>query len=155
MRAMQDRLQATAASGVPLVFVPGGLDFVLKGPVDGVPEELRRRVHVIHNPIHTHIRASHDEMAAAGRFVGERLAAARGPVRVLLPLRGFSQLNIEGGPLHDPEADAGFAEGLRETDPDADIRAVDLHINDPAFATLLAEAIEELALIAGKAERLA
>ena len=58
--------------------------------------------------------------------------------------RGFTQTNREGGPMFDPEADAGFAAGVREAlaqHPEAAITVTDYdrHINDPAFATEVAE----------------
>ncbi|HEX4298437.1 MAG TPA: Tm-1-like ATP-binding domain-containing protein [Devosia sp.] len=146
MQARPDRLGASVERGVPIVFVPGALDFILRGPIDGVPADLLARQHVRHNPIHTHIRASRAEMEAAGRFVGERLARSPGPVRVVIPEGGFSQFNVEGGPLRDAAADAGFAAGLREALSKAgpnhvEIVAVPQHVNDSAFAQILADTI--------------
>jgi uncharacterized protein (UPF0261 family) len=67
--------------------------------------------------------------------MAEKLNEARGPTAVVVPLRGFSAYDVEGGPFWDPEADAAFAGALR-----AALRArvpvieVAAHINDPAFA---------------------
>ncbi len=150
MRARPDRLAASAAAGIPIVFVPGALDFILRGPVDEVPAELLERPHVRHNPIHTHIRASRSEMEAAGRFVGERLSAAKGPVRVIIPEGGFSQFNVAGGVLHDPSADQGFGDGLtgalsEQPATGVEVRSVPQHVNDLAFAEVLADEISRLA----------
>lgn len=149
MRAQEDRLEAQATAGVPVVFVPGALDFILKGPIAEVPPALLERAHVRHNPIHTHIRASHDEMETAGRFVGERLARARGEVRVVVPEGGFSQFNVDGGVLRDRTADAGFAEGVEEAfgasrSDNIEVVHAPLHINDPAFAQMLSGMVADL-----------
>ena len=149
MKARPDRIAASADAGIPIIFVPGALDFILRGPIDDVPADLLARKHVRHNPIHTHIRASRDEMADAGAFVGERLGAAKGTVRVIVPQAGFSQFNAEGGVLHDPVADAGFVEGVQSAlsaNPRGrvTVTTVPLHINEPAFAEFLAEAVTEL-----------
>lgn len=154
MRAYPDRLRSQAQAGVPVVFVPGSADFILLGPYDQMPAEMQQRKLVRHNPIHTHVRANRAEMRAVGAFVGERLGESRGPVAVMLPLKGFSQLNIEGGPLFDPQADAGFAEGLgqalpAQTQAPFEIVEVPHHVNDPAFADAVAARIASMVPIQG------
>ena len=144
MKAHADRLLASVKARIPIVFVPGALDFVLRGAIESVPAELLARPHVRHNPIHTHIRATRDEMEAAGRFVGERLAQSSAEICVVIPERGFSQFNTRGGVLHDPDADAGFLSGLEEAlgpESDVAVSSVPLHVNDPEFAALLADIV--------------
>ena len=72
-------------------------------------------------------------MSDAGRFVAERLSQTTGPATVMIPQRGFSQLNIKGGPLYDPEADQGFIEGLTAAGAgQLTLTELDLHImNQP------------------------
>jgi uncharacterized protein (UPF0261 family) len=65
-------------------------------------------------------------------------------VAIMIPNKGFTQTNRQNGPMFDPEADPGFAAGVREAlaeHPDAAITVTDYdrHINDPAFATEVAE----------------
>jgi len=96
----------------------------------------------MHNPLHTHVRADYEEMKAAGHWMLARLAG--GPVTVMIPNRGFGQLNIAGGPMFDPQADAGFAAGVREAiadrpQPATRVDEFDLHINDAAFASKVSE----------------
>jgi uncharacterized protein (UPF0261 family) len=43
-----------------------------------------------------------------GRWIGEKLNACTGPVRLLIPEKGISALDIEGGPFWNPEADAAL-----------------------------------------------
>ncbi len=145
MQASPDRLEAVSRRGVPIVFVPGGIDFILFGPLQSVAPEMLERSYVIHNPIHTHVRANHAEMREAGRFVGERLRPTTGPAAVMIPRRGFSQLNIEGGPLYDPEADHGFIEGLTAAGAgQLAIAELDMHINEPAFAEAVSTKLRSL-----------
>ena len=135
MQSSPDRLEAVSRRGVPIVFVPGGIDFILYGPLQSIAPEMLERKYVVHNPIHTHVRANREEMTDAGRFVAERLSQTTGPATIMIPQRGFSQLNIQGGPLFDPLADQGFIEGM--TAAGAGILAMtelDMHINEPAFA---------------------
>lgn len=139
MPATGKRLLASCRRGVPQVLAPGCADIVLYGPVEDVPPEILKRKHVIHNPIHTHVKANHQEMFALGQFIAERLAESKGYATVLVPGRGFSQLNRVGGPIYEPESDAGFLEGLEAgfkkfPSKRTIIKVVDMHINDPEFA---------------------
>jgi uncharacterized protein (UPF0261 family) len=81
---------------------------LLLGPVEDIPSDILKRKYVIHNPIHTHVKANHQEMFELGRFISERLGQSKGYATVFVPSRGFSQLNKAGGPIWEPEADAGF-----------------------------------------------
>ncbi|MDE2950554.1 MAG: Tm-1-like ATP-binding domain-containing protein [Chloroflexota bacterium] len=145
MQASPDRLEAVSRRSLPIVFVPGGLDFILFGPLQSIAPEMLERNYVVHNPIHTHVRANRAEMSDAGRFVAERLSQTTGPATIMIPGRGFSQLNIKGGPLFDPEADQGFIEGLRAASAgQLAIAELDLHINEPAFAEAVSTELRSL-----------
>jgi uncharacterized protein (UPF0261 family) len=139
MPATAKRLQASCRRGVPQVIAPGCADIVLYGPVEDIPSDILKRKYVIHNPIHTHVKTNHQEMFELGRFIAERLGQSNGYATVFVPSRGFSQLNKTGGPIWEPESDAGFLEGLEAgfkkfPSDRATIKVVDLHINDSEFA---------------------
>jgi len=143
------RMEATCRRGLPQVIVPGTTDFILHPGVESVPADILQRKHVIHNPLHTHVRATYEEMFQVGEFIAERLAKSNGPAEVLIPNRGFTQLNIKGGPMYDPEADRGFLAGLQAKLKPAGaghvkIEEFDLHINDKAFAATLADRMDAL-----------
>jgi uncharacterized protein (UPF0261 family) len=54
---------------------------------------------------------------------------------VVIPSRGFSSVDREGDPFHDPEADDIFSRVIKENVEDTvQVCEVDAHINDPAFA---------------------
>ncbi|SDS01738.1 Uncharacterized protein, UPF0261 family [Paenibacillaceae bacterium GAS479] len=147
MPAHAGRFEASGQRGIPQVVAPGCADIVLYGAMPTVPEEAKGRRLVRHNPIHTHVKADWEKMRATGAFIAQRLAASSGPAVMLVPLRGFSELNAAGGPLYEPESDAGFAEGAEEELAAAGGRSrtsllrIDAHINDPEFA---AAAVREL-----------
>ena len=60
---------------------------------------------------------------------------------VLVPTRGFSLADVEGGDLWDPEADAALVDALepRACATTFPLELVDTHVNDPSFADLVAE----------------
>jgi uncharacterized protein (UPF0261 family) len=135
-----DRLRVAGRHGLPQVVVPGCVDFFNQGARDTVPERYRARKSYFHNPVATLVRLTAEEETALGRIVAERLNEARGPVRVVAPTRGFSLADAEGGDLWDPEADRAFLDSLREAlRPDIPYESVDLHVDDDAFADIVAD----------------
>ena len=155
MPATEKRLQASCRRGVPQVVAPGCADIVLYGPVEDISPDILKRKYVIHNPIHTHVKANRAEMFELGKFIAERLGKSKGYATVFVPGRGFSQLNRDGGPIYEPESDAGFQEGLEagfKISPSdrAGIKVVDMHINDPEFAET---AVNELHGLIQKSEQ--
>jgi uncharacterized protein (UPF0261 family) len=135
-----DRLRVAGRHGLPQVVVPGCVDFFNQGAAESVPERYRSRKSYFHNPVATLVRLSAEEETALGRLVAERLNEARGPVRVVAPTRGFSLADAEGGDLWDPEADRAFLDSLRGAlRPDIPYETVDAHVDDAAFADIVAE----------------
>ncbi len=136
------RLTAASRLGIPQVVVPGGLEYFCFGAPDTIPARLRSRATHHHNPYNTNVRTSHDELRRVGTLMAERLNGARGPVAVLVPQHGWSEVGSPGGVLHDPDANAGLIETLHELlDPAVLLREVDATINDPAFAELAADTL--------------
>jgi uncharacterized protein (UPF0261 family) len=129
------RLTAAGEMGIPQVVAPGGMEYVCFGPRESVPPGFRRRPTYYHNPLNANVRTSRREMVAAGRVMAERLNQAKGPVAVVLPMKGWSIYGAPGGPLHDAAADAAFVRNLtRGLRRDIPVHRLPLHINDPAFA---------------------
>ena len=135
-----ERLRVAGRHGLPQVVVPGCCDFFNQGARDTVPERFRDRKSYFHNPVATLVRLSAEEGAELGRTIAARLADATGPVSVVVPLRGLSLADAEGGDLYDPPADRALFDSLRAAlRPDFAYEEVDLHVDDPAFADLVAD----------------
>ena len=142
-----DRFGAVVRRGIPCVVSTGALDMVNFGSLDSVPERFRHRLFHVHNPQVTLMRTTPAENVAAARFIAERLAAATGPLEILLPLGGVSALDAPGGPFHDPEADEALHGELARLLPDTPtrrLRRIDAHINDPAFAIEVRSAFDRV-----------
>jgi uncharacterized protein (UPF0261 family) len=132
-----DRLRVAGRLGLPQVIVPGCADFFnQEAPV---PERYRDRQYYFHNPTATLVRLSHEEMVQLGTMVAERLNEARGPVRVMAPMRGFSLSGVEGGALYDPEGDRILIDTLEaKLRREIEVERFDVDVNDPAFAAEVA-----------------
>ncbi|MEV4069116.1 Tm-1-like ATP-binding domain-containing protein [Nonomuraea fuscirosea] len=146
LSAGPDRLTAAGAAGVPQVVSLGAVDMVNFGPMDTVPERFARRHLLVHNPTVTLMRTTPAENAEIGRTIGAKLAAATGPVTLFLPRGGVSAVDVEGGPFHDPEADAACFDAVLRAVAGSAVEVVESQddINRPGFAVAAADRLHEL-----------
>ncbi len=145
--ATEDRLGAIARTKLPYVGSVGALDMVNFWAPETVPEHWKARLFYQHNPNVTLMRTTAEECRAAGEWIGEKLNACEGPVRFLVPEKGVSALDIDGGAFWDPTADAALFEALEATvrqTPNRRIRRLPLHVNDPEFAEAAVAAFHEI-----------
>jgi uncharacterized protein (UPF0261 family) len=143
-----ERLDAIARTGVPYVGSVGACDMVNFWARATVPERFADRLFYQHNDNVTLMRTTVDECRAVGEWIGAKLNLCAGPVRFLLPLRGVSAIDIEGGPFRDAEADAELFGAIERTVEWTDTRrlvTLDCHVNDPEFAAAAASAFTEIA----------
>jgi len=98
-----------------------------------------------HNPQATAVFLNAEEMSLVAATVAEKLNKAIGPVRFLIPLRGFSGFDIEGREYRDPDRDQAFINTLKsKLKPSIPIIEVDAHINDRLFGEKVVEHFLEL-----------
>ena len=145
--ATEDRLGAIARTKLPYVGSVGALDMVNFWAPETVPEHWKARLFYQHNPNVTLMRTTAEECRAAGEWIGEKLNACEGPVRFLIPEKGVSALDIDGGAFWDPAADAALFEALEATVRQTDRRRIErlpLHVNDPEFAEAAVAAFHEI-----------
>jgi uncharacterized protein (UPF0261 family) len=100
------------------------------------------------------MRTSAEEFEALGGEFAKRINAAKGPLRVLVPLEGFSEHtkrrahDLEGndrGLWKHPEDYRIFADSLKKQVTAARIDELMLHVNDIAFADACVDAFVEIA----------
>ena len=138
--AGDDRLLAAGESGVPQVVAPSGLDMLSVGGRPDLLERYKDRPQAVIDKLRIEVRTSAEELQQAARIIADRLNGSKTPCAVLIPLKGWSSLDREGGPLYDPDADRAFAETLKkQLNPGVPVVEVDLHLNTPEFGK---EAVE-------------
>jgi uncharacterized protein (UPF0261 family) len=148
LAATQDRFGAVARTGIPYVGSVGALDMVNFWAPPTIPERFRDRLFYKHNPNVTLMRTTPEECREIGRWIAGKLNACNGPVRFLIPEKGVSALDIEGGAFWNPEADGALFEAIEATlkaAPDRRLIRLPLHINDPEFAEAAVAAFKEIA----------
>lgn len=145
LSAGPDRLTAAAARGIPQVISVGALDMVNFGPPDSIPQKFKDRRFYQHNPTVTLMRTTPEENDRLGLEIAQKASAAKGPSAILLPLRGVSAIDKEGGPFWWPEADRVLFGRIRgELSSRVELVELDLHVNDPAFAKAAATKMLQL-----------
>jgi uncharacterized protein (UPF0261 family) len=149
LTAGPDRLTAAGERGIPQVVSVGALDMVNFRAIETVPERFRGRKLHRHNENVTLMRTTPEENARLGAEIGRKLSAAKGPVTVLLPLRGVSAIDRAGQPFDDPEARAALFGAVRSHARGPKLVELDLHINDAEFADAAARALLESLHAAG------
>jgi uncharacterized protein (UPF0261 family) len=140
-----DRLNPVPAYNLPRLVVPGGLDCaVFEFTRDSVPEEFRARKLFFYD-FRSAIRLNLDETLSLARQLREKLIRYNSLIRVIIPALGWSEADCEGGPLYDPTVSRAFTDELKKGLPaDMEVRQVGLHINDPSFAGLASEVMDEM-----------
>ena len=138
------RLEAAGEMGIPQVVVPGCLDMVNFGGQSSVPEKYRSRDLYSWAPDVTLMRTNRKENVQLAHILTTRLNQASGPVAILLPLKGISQIDSLDGIFYRPEINAElFSEIKRSAKESIKVQEVDLHINHPKFAEIAVKALLE------------
>jgi len=136
-----------AKTGLPYVGSVGALDMVNFWAPASVPERFKGRQFYHHNPNVTLMRTTTEECVELGHWIADKLNACQGPVRFLIPEKGISALDIEGGDFWDPAADTALFEALKSRIHETENRKLIFlphHINDPAFSAAAANAFLEI-----------
>jgi uncharacterized protein (UPF0261 family) len=134
-----NRLEAAGEKGIPQIITPGCIDIINFLAPETLPDRYKDRPLCFHNPQATLPRLNDEEFRLLGETVGKKLNRAVGPVKVLIPTRGFSSLDCQGNIFYDPIADRAFIDSLKSSVKQTiEVTEVDAHINDDAFADVVA-----------------
>lgn len=140
-----DRLTAASEMGLPQVVVPGCLDMVNFAHISTVPEEFSSRQLYSWAPDVTLMRTNKRENEILGARFVKKLNSSKGNVRILLPLRGISQIGKEGEAFYNPDADFHLFEAIKKNAEDkVQIVEIDAHINDEVFSESLVNNLLEI-----------
>ncbi|GGH73213.1 hypothetical protein GCM10007096_00220 [Pullulanibacillus pueri] len=146
LNAGPNRLEAASKCGVPQVVSLGALDMVNFGPRDSVPHAFEGRHFYQHNPTVTLMRTTVEENYKLGEIIARKLNLAKGHTTLMIPLKGFSGLDIEGQAFYGPEEDQALISSLKRNIDTNGVEIIEkpLHINDQAFAIAAAERLLHL-----------
>ena len=130
---------------MPRLVVPGGLDCaVLEFTRNSIPEKFKDRK-IFFYDFRSAIRLDREETLFLAGQLAEKLNHGPFNIKVLIPMKGWSEADSEDGPLYDPQMRDVFIKKLRQDlNSEIEIEEADLHINDPGFAQLAAAAMDRM-----------
>ena len=143
--ARDDHLDILAEMEIPCLVSTGAIDYACMGPFEKMTPLWQQRNVIVHNRNITLVRATAQEMVNAADFLAGKLNRALGPVKVMIPLEGFSEPNAKGKQFYDPQADDAFRERLKSLlNESIEVIELPYHINDDAFVKRAADEILQI-----------
>lgn len=140
-----DRLNAATEMGIPQVVVPGCLDMVNFAHPDTVPVQYKNREFYSWAPDVTLMRTDKEENRILGKRLAQKLNRSAAPVTIVLPLKGISQIDAEGGVFYRPEIDQALFDSIKNNaDKAMNVMEVNAHINDYAFSVILVKTLLQM-----------
>jgi uncharacterized protein (UPF0261 family) len=129
------RLVTPKGIDTPRLVIPGGLDSaVMEFDRSSIPERYNDR-RIFFYDFRSAIRLTVEESRSLAHTLADKLNQSDNPIKVLIPLKGWSEADREGGALYDPESTHAFSHTLeRSLKSDVEVLKVGYHINDREFA---------------------
>ena len=138
-----NRLESAGGKGIPQLITPCGFDMLSCGPLERgdqgdplwISRGIKNRKLFIPDAFRVQARTTPQELKETAREVARKLNRSKGPIAMLIPLKGWSSLDKEGMPLYDPEADQVFVDELKiHLDKKIHLIELNLHLNTHEFA---------------------
>ena len=138
------RLDAAGERGIPQVWAPCCLNITGAGITRTNREKYVATGKVLEiDEMRAMARFPRDELLIGAQLYAEKINKAKGPIKLVVPLRGWSSLEREGSPLLDPEEDQVFIEELKKNLRIAlEIEEVDCNLEDIDTARALVESLD-------------
>jgi uncharacterized protein (UPF0261 family) len=138
------RLEAAGKAGIPQVIAPGGVNWGSPLKSRYKPEYYSRKIYDV-DALRAFVKLSQDEMVMVADAMADKLNKARGPVKFLIPLGGWSSVDPRGTELYEPEIDRAFTEELKKRlRRDIEVREIDADFETPEFAQAVVQAFNEV-----------
>jgi uncharacterized protein (UPF0261 family) len=139
-----NRLESAGKIGIPQVIATCSVNHITPSKSRYTPEHHQRAKYDL-DKFRTWLRISPDELKEVAHVFAEKLNRASGPVRMMIPLNGWSSVDIPGNPTHNPEEDRIFIKELREKlNSEIQIVEVQANMEDEAFARAVVAAALEI-----------
>ena len=138
------RLEAAGKIGIPQIIAPSGVNFGSPLKRKYKPEYESRKKYD-YDAARTFLRLSADEMIMVADKMADKLNKAKGPIKILIPLGGWSSVDRKGTDFYDKELDRAFVEELKKKlRSDIEIIEVDADLDTSEFAQEVVKAFQSL-----------
>lgn len=143
--ADMQRLGAAGERGLPQVWAPCCLNMTGAGPTRANREKYIASGKVLKiDEMRYMARFPRDELRLCAKLYAEKANKAKGPIKLVVPLQGWSSLDQKGSVLYDPDEDLIFVDEMKKnlTRP-IDIEEVDCNLEEIGTARALVDGIEQ------------
>ncbi|MDJ0269261.1 MAG: Tm-1-like ATP-binding domain-containing protein [Aigarchaeota archaeon] len=114
-------------------------------PLRAYPNASGRDVKSTHNPYNLNVRLIREELMQVCDTLAQKLNQFKRGIAFVIPTRGWSVLDVEGGELYEPGSNKLFVERLKQQlGRNVAIEELGTDINDPRFAELAVKLYLEL-----------
>ncbi len=140
------RLDAAGERGIPQVWAPCCLNITGAGPTRFNRDKYTAsgKVRQI-DEMRAMARFPLDEMLEGAKLYAEKINKAKGPLKLIIPLKGWSSLDGPGSILHDPGQDALFVEELKKNiEKPVEIEEVDANLEEFPIAEALVNSLDAM-----------
>ena len=139
-----DRLESAGKKGIPQIVSTCSVNHMTPSRSKYKKEFYERRKYDL-DKFRTWIRLSTDELEQVAHEFARKLNDSKAPVKVMVPMQGWSSVDCMGNPTYDPKEDLVFIETLRsKRNPDIEIIQVDANMEDAKFSEIVTQAALEI-----------
>ncbi len=147
-----NRLEAAGKAGIPQIIAPCLVNLMTPPKSKYKPDYYNRKRYEL-DSLRSFLRLSTDELIMVAEVFAGKLNQARGPVKIIIPNKGWSGIDKQGSVLYEPETDRIFIDELRKhLRSDIEIREVDANLEEPEFAIEVLKAFKEVVGAEGNGE---
>ena len=138
------RMEAAGKAGLPQIVSLCSVNHMTPAKSKYKPDFNHRRKYDL-DKFRTWIRLTPDELKQVADAFAQKLNAAKGPVVVVVPLRGWSGVDIPGNPTYDPKEDTVFTSRLKEKlSSSIKIKEVDANMEEEKVAQAVIAEVKEI-----------
>jgi uncharacterized protein (UPF0261 family) len=144
--ANMERLDAALDRGIPQVWAPCCLNLTGVGPTRHNREKYMADGRIFEiDQMRAMTRFPEDELLEGARMYAEKMDKAKGPLKMIVPSKGWSSIDREGSILYDPEADRLFMDELKKhLKTDIPFQTVDCNLEDLPTAQAIVNSLDQM-----------
>ena len=138
------RMESAGRAGIPQIISTCSVNHMTPSKSRYKAEYHERRKYDL-DKYRSWLRLSPDELKTVADAFVEKLNRAQGPVKVLIPLKGWSSVDCPGNPTYDPKEDRLFTKVLKEKlKSEIQVLEVEANMEDKKFSQSVFQAAREI-----------
>ena len=138
------RMESAGRAGIPQIISTCSVNHMTPSKSRYKAEYHERRKYDL-DKYRSWLRLSADEIKTVAATFAEKLNRAQGPVKVLIPMKGWSSVDCPGNPTYDPKEDRLFTKVLKEKlKSEIQVLEVEANMEDKKFSQSVFQAAREI-----------